>query len=127
MATIEFTINMNCTVHRDDDAGVFVSHCPTLDIYSQDETEADALEAIKEAITLHITTAFDFNRLDKILRRAGFSKFVPNTAEEGPSYEDGEFVKVKVQRPEEYKHVSVTVPLRLTKAPQLEYACNSAV
>lgn len=75
MAKIEFTMNLNCDVRHDAEAGVYVSHCPTLGVFSQGETEDEALEAVKAAITLHVTTAFDFGRMDKVFRKAGLEKF----------------------------------------------------
>jgi predicted RNase H-like HicB family nuclease len=120
MATIEFTININCCVGRDEDSEVYVSHCPTLDVYSQGETEEEALEAIKSAVTLHITTAFDFNRLEKVLRKAGFEKFSsgkqiePETAPAATEY-------VHVRFSPEMKQVPISLPLRLS-AQQCQYA-----
>lgn len=122
MATIEFTINVTCQIRRDDDAGVFVSHCPRLNIYSQGETEEEALEAIKEAVTLHVTTAFDFNRLDKVLRKAGFEKFTLNQVMDAVELPT-EFVKVQMRK--DVKDFPISLPLRLRVADQRQYACAS--
>src|SRR5207248_8687568 len=92
-----FTIKMNCGIGRDEDAGVYVSHCPTLEIYSQGETEEEALAAIKSAITMHLTTAFDFNRLDKVLRKLGFERLGSGESSEANNRTDEhEFVRVNV-------------------------------
>jgi predicted RNase H-like HicB family nuclease len=106
---------MNCCTNRDDDAGVFVGHCPTLDVYSQAETEDGAVEAIKDAVILHLTTAFDFNRLDKVLRRAGFEKFgsAGEPVERSP---EREFVRVALHK--DSKQHPITLPLRLSVSPQ---------
>jgi len=108
---------MNCEVGYDQDAEVFVSHCPTLDVYSQGETEAEALDAIKSAVTLHVTTAFDFQRLDKVLR--GFEK-IESGGPEHPATDYREFVSVRVKP--EMKQVPISLPLRLS-AQQPQYAC----
>jgi predicted RNase H-like HicB family nuclease len=121
MATIEFTINVNCQIRHDDDAGVFVSHCPTLNVYSQGETEEEALEAIKEAVSLHVTTAFDFARLDKVLRKAGFEKFSPDQAM-GAVESPGEFVKVELRK--DVKDFPISLPFHL-RADSRQYACVS--
>jgi len=120
MATIEFTINMNCEVGYDQDTEVFVSHCPTLDVYSQGETEEEALDAIKSAVTLHVTTAFDFQRLDRVLRKAGFEK-IESSGAERPATDSREFVSVRVKP--EMKQVPISLPLRLSSAQQPQYAC----
>jgi predicted RNase H-like HicB family nuclease len=39
---------------RDVEADVWVSYCPELDLYSQGETEGEALEAVIEAAHLHV-------------------------------------------------------------------------
>jgi predicted RNase H-like HicB family nuclease len=121
VATIEFTINMNCQIHRDEDAGVFVSHCPTLNVYSQGESEEEALEAIKEAVTLHVTTAFDFNRLDKVLRKAGFERFTLDQAVDAAA-SPAEFVKVAMRK--DTKEFPISLPFCL-RADQRQYACVS--
>ena len=121
VATIEFTINMNCQIHRDDDAGVFVSHCPTLNVYSQGESEEEALEAIKEAVTLHVTTAFDFNRLDKVLHKAGFEKFMLDPTVDAVK-SPAEFIKVEMRK--DAKEFPLSLPFCL-RADQRQYACVS--
>jgi predicted RNase H-like HicB family nuclease len=122
MATIEFTIKMNCRVGHDEDSDVYVSHCPTLDIYSQGESEEEALEAIKSAVTMHLTTAYDFNRLEKVLRRAGFERIAGEGRSEEGASDEAEFVRVRQLKPEpKFKDVAITLPLRLV--PQLsQYA-----
>lgn len=118
MATIQFTIKMNVGVRQDEDAGVYVSHCPSLEIFSQGETEDEAVEAIKSAITLHLTTAFDFNRLDKVLRKAGFEKFSAGGEQDSSQGEDREFVAVHVKQDKQYRNVPITLPLTLLREPQ---------
>jgi predicted RNase H-like HicB family nuclease len=124
MATIELTINMECGIGRDEDADVYVSHCPALNVYSQGETEEEALEAIKSAVSMHLTTAFDFNRLEKVLRKCGFEQMRSAGDFIEPS-KDLNFVRVrKVSRPDAtIKQVPITVPLRVLPQQQLEYAC----
>ena len=76
MANISITVQMICGVRHAEDEDLYVSVCPRLGVYSQGETEAEALDAIKSAVVLHLTTAFDHNRLDKVLRKAGFQKML---------------------------------------------------
>lgn len=122
MATVEFTINMNCSVERDEDVDGFVSHCPTLDVYSQGETEEEALEAIKSAVTMHITTAFDFNRLEKVLRKAGFERFSKPGQRPGPVLGDAEYVSVAVTPDPKMKQVRISLPMHLLDQPSPQHA-----
>lgn len=49
---------LTCEVRRDEQANVFVSSCPGMDVYSQGETEGEAVTAIKSAVGLYIKAAF---------------------------------------------------------------------
>jgi predicted RNase H-like HicB family nuclease len=70
--SISIAVKVKVTVEPDKEAGVFVSHCPVLRMFSQGDTEDEAKEAIEEAIGLHLKTAFRFGRLHQLLIRAGF-------------------------------------------------------
>ena len=111
-------------VRHDEDAGVFVSFCPRLEVYSQGETHEEAVEAIKGAITLRLSTAFDHNRLDRILRKAGFQSIQQGQA---ILTEPEEFVHdVDVKMDKDYTEVPVEVPLTLLAAQsQFGYASSS--
>ncbi len=47
-----------CRVRRDEQTDVFVSVCPSMNVYSQGETEDEAIAAIKSAVGLYIKAAF---------------------------------------------------------------------
>lgn len=72
MARGELRMVLPCHIKRDDEAGVFVSHCPSLNVYSQGETEREAIDAIQSALHLYISAAYRFDKLDQILHQAGF-------------------------------------------------------
>lgn len=74
MAKITLTLKLNCLVRCDEADDIWVSVCPRLKVYSQGENEEEAVAAMRSAILLHVTTAFDQNRLDKVLHAAGFYK-----------------------------------------------------
>jgi hypothetical protein len=57
------------TVRRDDVVGVFVSHAPALDLFSQGRTEREALHALEHAVRLYFLTAHDHAFLHRILAR----------------------------------------------------------
>lgn len=56
------------TKHQD--SGIWVSHCPALGLYSQGESQTEATEAIHEAVTLYLQTAYKMQTLDRIIRAA---------------------------------------------------------
>jgi predicted RNase H-like HicB family nuclease len=70
--SVQMNFNLRGLVRHDDEASVFVSQCPALGIYSQGETIAEAREAINSAVAMYLATAYEFDRLDQVLRRAGF-------------------------------------------------------
>lgn len=74
---LQIQVNLSGAIRRDEDAGVFVSYCPALKIYSQGEDEAQALEAIKSAVMLFLTTCIDRGQMDTALRSVGFNKTSP--------------------------------------------------
>ena len=41
-------------VHKDEETGIWVSYSPDLDLYSQENTEEEALEALKLGIDTHL-------------------------------------------------------------------------
>lgn len=110
MATIEFTANLHCCTRFDEEASAFVGYCPTLNVYSQGDTETEAVEAVQDAVRLHLTTAFDFNRLDKVLRKAGFTGLTP-VPQDVALVADVEFVQVKVHK--DSKNHTIKVPLQM--------------
>ena len=54
--------------------GGYVVHCPSLDIYSQGETVAEARANIKEAIELVLAASFQRGTLAQRLADAGLAK-----------------------------------------------------
>ncbi|MGI9306076.1 MAG: type II toxin-antitoxin system HicB family antitoxin [Gammaproteobacteria bacterium] len=52
--------------------GMYVSYCPSLDLYSQGETAKEARLNIIEAAELFIETCFDEGTLQDVLRECGF-------------------------------------------------------
>jgi predicted RNase H-like HicB family nuclease len=122
MANITLTVQMICGIRHAEDEDMYVSVCPRLGVYSQGETEAEALEAIKSAVGLHLATAFDHNRLDKVLRKAGFQKMSDGAATPLADPQTDEFVKVHIHGA--FKEFPIEVPLTLLASrSQTDYAC----
>ena len=61
-------------IRYDEDAKVFVSYCPALNIFSQGESEELAQRALGSAVGLFLHACYERGQLDQALREAGFSK-----------------------------------------------------
>ena len=53
--------------------GVFVSHCPPLDVCSQGDTEEEAKRNLIEAITAFVISCINRGTLEKVLKDCGFT------------------------------------------------------
>ena len=73
MTSFTISVQLKAAIRRDDDAGVFVSFCPALKIYSQGETKREAKEALTSAVRLFIDGCLGRGILDRMLRELGFS------------------------------------------------------
>lgn len=62
-------LRFQCKTKRQE-SGIWISHCPALGIYSQGESENEANEAIHEAVTLYLQTAYKMQTLDRVIRAA---------------------------------------------------------
>ena len=56
---------------RPDDVG-YVAHCPALDVYSQGDTEQDALDNLNEALRLFVESCYLRGTLERVLKDCGF-------------------------------------------------------
>jgi predicted RNase H-like HicB family nuclease len=99
--------NFNITLRPDSVAGVVVSYCSALGVYSQGENEAEAQQAIEEALGLYLETAFEHDRLDQVLRRAGFAQ-LSSISLEHAIQNQMEYVAVHQE-----KEIAIEVPLYL--------------
>ena len=57
MADADMIVRFACIVRKDERASAFVSYCPALDIYSQGETEEEAIAGIQSAVALYLKAA----------------------------------------------------------------------
>lgn len=111
---ISVAVKVRCMIKRDDEADVYVSHVPILNLYSQGETEAEAKEAIEEAVLLYLKAAYKFDRMDQLLRRSGFTTVLSGSP---PNFsDDTEFIAVQERQSEYAGHVEIEVPLTLLAA-----------
>lgn len=77
----------------EEEAGVYLSYTPALDLYSQAETEEGAMKAMESAITLYLRTAYDQDLLGRALKR---HRFVPRP-EPSPTA-DAEYIRILEER-----------------------------
>jgi predicted RNase H-like HicB family nuclease len=85
--TVEISLRLSCFVR--DDGKYWVSGCPNLDVYSQDETREGAKEALREAIDLWIESCIERDTLAEALRELGWHR-VPSH----PLEEEADFIAV---------------------------------
>lgn len=57
---------------RQEDSNLWVGWCPSIDVASVGETQAQAREAVKEAIGLWLDTCGELGTLDEALQEVGF-------------------------------------------------------
>jgi len=50
----------------------YLSSCPLLDVHSQGPTREEAIDNLKEALSLFLTSCFERGTLDKVLKQCGF-------------------------------------------------------
>jgi len=70
MARIEFMVKVPIKIAKKE--GMHISSCPSLDIYSQGGSEAEARNNLGEALRLFITSCFERGTLEAVLRECGF-------------------------------------------------------
>ena len=74
MNSIQLQFRLGFAMRYDADAGVHVSYCPTLSLYSQGETKAEARTAIVSAAKLFIVRCYERDILHTALRERGMTR-----------------------------------------------------
>lgn len=82
--TVEISLRLSCFVR--DDGKYWVSGCPNLDVYSQDETREGAMGALREAIDLWIESCIERDTLAEALRELGWHRAPSPLLEEASDY-----------------------------------------
>lgn len=65
---VDLTITAQAGVWYDEEVGQYVSVCPALDLYSQGDTEAQAISNIQEAVSLFLETCYELGTLNQVLQ-----------------------------------------------------------
>ena len=64
-------ITVSLAVEVNKKGKVYVSRCPSLDVYSQGDTEEEAIEHIQEALRLFLVSCFERRVLEEVLLESG--------------------------------------------------------
>ena len=71
---IDFRISTQVGVRYDEETKQWVSVCPVLDLYSQGDTEEQAICNIHEAVSLFLGTCYEIGTLNQVLQERGFHR-----------------------------------------------------
>jgi predicted RNase H-like HicB family nuclease len=115
---LKITASVRAATRRDDDVGVYVAFCPTLQLYSQGTDEKRARQALESAILLFLSTCIKNGVLDEALKDRGFdgaASYDPKS----PKQLSEEFVSI-----EKYDQTyELDVPLYLLTQSDKELTC----
>ena len=107
---LQIELRLRAAVGFDSDAGVWVSWCPALDIYSQGTYQREAAKALEEALVLYLKHCYRRKILDDILTERGFYDVEPSNI-----HDDDEIIAVREVGGQQFTHtfdVTVGLPLR---------------
>jgi predicted RNase H-like HicB family nuclease len=91
MARMKVQLQLSGTIRHDPETGTFVSHCPELNLYSAGNSELEALEAIRSAVSLFLQSAYERKKLGEIFEKLNL-RFSPiQEAPTDPPLRVGEF------------------------------------
>ncbi len=71
---VDFKISTPVGVRYDEEIKQWVSVCPVLDLYSQGDTEEQAIFNIHEAVSLFLGTCYEIGTLNQVLQERGFHR-----------------------------------------------------
>ncbi len=91
-----FTITFETLVDWDEDAKAFVAAAPSLNMITQASTEERALEAIRDAVALHVRIAFEKGLLAETLQAWGVRPIPVSTTVRPPAKPSSHTVSVPV-------------------------------
>jgi predicted RNase H-like HicB family nuclease len=112
-----FMFNLVCGYWRDDDAGVWVSQCPRLNLYSQGTTPEEAIQAIRDSVGLYTQVCYEHGLLNEVLQKAGFTHVEGEGTKRTASDLSHEFIAIGHHKAESFE---ISVPLYLVAQEQLQ-------
>ena len=119
---ITISVKLSATVDYEEESGVFVSRSPLLNIISQGDSEAEAKEALGEAIGMQLAALYKFDRLHQLLLRAGFTNMTGIGPPEDIESFPGEYVSVTAEHSDRANQFEIEVPLTLVAAAAKNHA-----
>lgn len=111
---ISITFNLRIGLRHDKEAEVFVGYCPALKIYSQGETEQEAIIATQSAVSLFIRECLKRDILRDVFKEHGLTKI------EGVGAVTKERIQSEFIAIEPFESFTdVNVPIRIEKESEL--------
>ena len=106
------TFNAYGGIKFDKEAGVFVTWAPSLQVLSQGTSKTEAKRALTDAVGLLLTTAYDMDILETLLKGAGLRPAPPSAS----IAELQEYVTIQedILEKEDFDPFELPVPIRLT-------------
>lgn len=92
---IKLDVRLRAGIKYDEDAEVFVTYAPALQISSQGESKITAKEALIDAVQMLLTTAYEKGVLDKMLHGAGLFSISDRARMEEIRISGGEYVSLE--------------------------------
>ncbi len=118
---ITFNAQLCAGIKWDKEAGVFVTWAPSLQLFSQGKSRTEAKRALTDAVGLLLTTAYDMDILETVLKGAGLQPASPST-----SIADlDEYISVQeeiLEQKEFAPFALAPIPIRLTNAAMVATA-----
>ena len=72
--SVNFAIDIQIGIKYDKEVSNWVSVCPALDLFSQGDTEDQAVKNIHEAVGVFLGTCYELGTLNKVLKERGFQR-----------------------------------------------------
>ena len=119
MKPIQVSFRLQFATRRDDEANVYVGHCPALKLYSQGTTEQEAQEAIVSAVKLFLVACYERDILHSALRSRGMTRASSMVAAQITNDERKEFISVRPFEKEFWRDV----PINLLAAQEGSNSC----
>jgi hypothetical protein len=92
--TLKITTRVRGATRKDEQTGLFIGYCPTLQLYSQGTDESRARAALESAVKLFLGTCIKHGMIDQALKQRGFSE-VSESETMSPRQQKGEFIAIE--------------------------------
>lgn len=116
---VTITVKLKGALRHDAEAGVHVSYCPALKLYSQGGTAKQAQEALESAVSLFLTTCLDRGILDRTLKDLGLTKTV-QTGVSSPRELAEEYIRIEKAKFDGAFDLDIPIHLLVAEAQKIE-------